>query len=82
MKKERGKPGALEVDEEKSNGQRRERGSVRNRQRLLKGVLVVEAERWMLEREKIRGRSLNKSIEVPSYVIDDKYAKKFQFYFC
>ena len=62
MKKEREK-GLLEVDEERWNGQRRERGSVRSRRRL-RGVLVVEAERWRLEREKIRDRSSNKSLVI------------------
>jgi hypothetical protein len=53
----------LEVDEERLNVQRRERGSVRSR-RGLKGVLLVEAERWRRERGKIVGRSLNKSLKV------------------
>jgi hypothetical protein len=53
----------LLLDEEKYNGQRRERGSIRSTQRS-RGVFVVEAERWRRERGKIRGRSSNKSLKV------------------
>jgi hypothetical protein len=52
------KKGVLEVDEEGWNGQRQEKGSVKNRRRL-RGVLVVEAERWRLERENIRDTEID-----------------------
>jgi hypothetical protein len=61
----------LEVDEESWNGQRRDWRSVRSRRRL-RGVLMVDAERWRRERRKIRCRSSIKSLEVPTYVIDNR----------
>jgi hypothetical protein len=65
------KKGMLEVDEERWNGQRREKGCVRSRRRL-RGVLMVEAERWRRERRMIRGISSKKSLEVPTYVRDNE----------
>ena len=74
MKKRREKGCAWGRRREKGWSEAR-KGSVRSKLRL-RGVLVVEAERWRRERGMIGGRSSNKSLKVSTYVIDSKYVTK------